>query len=81
MIVRNFRIVAIDSDELWKNVEKMIREKFSIKDEKAVERSLANVKECIKRRDHLTVFQVTAGVDASDVKATMLMALLKGGVS
>ena len=73
-------VVAIDSDELWESVKQKIRESFanSLKTDQDFEKCLQNVKDCIKRRDHLTVFHVTAGVDASDVDITLLRALLKG---
>ena len=68
-------MVAIDSEDVWANVRSKLVETFGSNN---VETLLANVKACIKKRDHLTVFQVTAGVDASDVDVTLLRALLKG---
>ena len=71
-------MVAIDSDELWDNVRNKIIDTFGVSDEKLIATALSNVKECIKRRDHLSVFDVTAGVQASDMDVTLLRALLKG---
>ena len=62
-------------NELFDKVKSMIRHEWKDKD---IDSRVTWVRECLDRRDHMTVFQLDHGNSAKDIDLAILQALLKG---
>lgn len=69
------RTVSVVDDEVWNEVRRRITKEFG---EKNVDNNVLMVRECLKKRDHITVFQQTGGSSGKDIDVAILRALLKG---
>ena len=65
------------ADEVWEEVERRVVKEFPKNSEQNVE----IVRDCLKKRDHITVFRQDGGASSSsgkDIDVAILRALLKG---
>ena len=69
------RVVPIFDNSLWQEVHRRIEAEFGTRD---IDRRLGWVKECLERRDHMTVFRLDGSDSAKDIDLAILQALLKG---
>ena len=67
--------MPIFDNELFDKVKKMISDEWSDKD---IDSRVSWVRECLDRRDHMTVFQLDHETSAKDIDLAILQALLKG---
>ena len=69
------RVVAIVDNEVWDGVRKMIMNEWGDRD---IDRRVNWVKECLQKRDHMTVFRLDGTDSIRDIDLAILQALLKG---
>ena len=69
------RVVPIFDNALWQEVQRRIEADFGTQD---LDRRLEWVKECLEKRDHMTVFRIDGSDSAKDIDLAILQALLKG---
>ena len=63
---------------VWENVQKMMETEFPKAKPEDREKYVALVKECLCKRDHMTVFQMDVSDSAREIDLVILQALLKG---
>ena len=61
-------------DKVWEEVEKQIENEFGNKNK---DKNIHMVRECLKKRDHMTVFRLDGTYSAKDIDMAILQALLK----
>lgn len=66
--------VSVTEDYVWDEVKKQIQKEFG---DRNLENNLHMVRECLKRRDHITVFRLDGTYSAKDIDMAILQALLK----
>lgn len=67
--------MPIFDNALWPEVKRRIEADFGSQD---IDRRLEWVKECLEKRDHMTVFRLDGSDSAKDIDLAILQALLKG---
>ena len=76
MCVLDVRTVSVVEDEVWQEVERRVIKEFGDKNK---DQNMSLVRECLKKRDHITVFRQDGGSSGKDIDVAILRALLKGG--
>lgn len=67
--------MPIFDNALWPEVEKRIEADFGTLD---LDRRVEWVKECLEKRNHMTVFRLDGSDSSKDIDLAILQALLKG---
>ena len=63
---------------LWENVKAMIKREFPNEKPESQDKMVTSVKECLAKRDHMTVFRMDSSDSAREIDLVILQALLKG---
>ena len=69
------------ADHVWEEVERRVVKEFGPKNS---DQNVSLVRECLKKRDHITVFRQDGGASSSsgkDIDVAILRALLKGSLT
>ena len=75
LCVLDVRTVSVVEDEVWQEVERRVIKEFGDKNK---DQNMSLVRECLKKRDHITVFRQDGGSSGKDIDVAILRALLKG---
>ena len=71
-------MAAIFDNSLWDQVRQRVLKTYSNLSSEEANRIVQLVRDCITKRDHMTVFSLEESGSARDIDVTMLKALLKG---
>ena len=67
--------MTIIDDEIWEEVGRRIKAEWG---ERGLAERVSWVKECLERRQYMTIFRLDSGNDTKDIDVAILRALLKG---
>ncbi len=76
ILLKSDRVIPIFDENLWQDVRKKIEDEW--KTDKDIDSRVNWVKQCLEKRNHMTVFRLDGANTAKDIDLAILQALLKG---